>query len=96
MPVTQEHLDQVVEIARRHGADRVLLFGSAVDDPERARDIDIAVGGVKGWEFYGMVGDMLELLPVPVDVIDLDSKSEFVRLIKPYGRMLMDRTHETA
>jgi predicted nucleotidyltransferase len=89
MPVTQEHLDQVVEIARRHGADRVLLFGSAVDHPERARDIDIAVGGVKGWEFYGLVGKFEDVLPLPVDLVDLDAGGMFIEHIEERGKWLL-------
>lgn len=39
MAVTEVQIERAVEIAREHGATRVVLFGSAVDAPERARDL---------------------------------------------------------
>lgn len=90
MPLTQEHLDQAVAIARRYGADRVLLFGSALRNPETAQDLDLAVGGVDGWDFFGMAAEMEETLPVPLDVIALTPENAFIRHIRARGRWLYE------
>jgi predicted nucleotidyltransferase len=48
MPVTDEHIETAKAIARDYGATRMVVFGSAVDDPENARDLDLAIEGVEG------------------------------------------------
>ena len=45
MPVTEEHIETAKAVARRYGATRMVVFGSAVDDPEHARDLDLAIEG---------------------------------------------------
>lgn len=90
MPVTQDQIDRAVEIARRHGATRVLLFGSAVDHPETARDLDLAVDGVDGWEFFGMAAEIDRALCIPVDVIPLDADTPFTRHIRKRSRVLYE------
>jgi predicted nucleotidyltransferase len=91
MPVTQDQIDRAVEIARRYGATRVLLFGSAVEHPEAARDIDLAVSGVEGWEFFGMAADMEQAVRVPLDVVPLEPENAFTRHIRDRGRLLYER-----
>jgi len=75
MPVTAEQIDDAVAVARRYGASRVVLFGRALTDPEHARDLDLAVGGVSGWTFFEMAADMESTLRIPLDVIPLDKES---------------------
>lgn len=48
MPVTHSQIDRIIDVAKIYGATRLILFGSAVDMPENARDIDIACDGVDG------------------------------------------------
>ena len=91
MPVTQEHLGEAVAIARRYGAERVVLFGSALQHPETARDLDLAVGGVDGWEFFGMAAEMERVVPLPLDVVPLEPESRFTRRITERGRILYER-----
>ena len=91
MPITQAHLDEAVAIARRYGATRVLLFGSAAADPKAARDLDLAVGGVPGWEFFGMAAEMERVVPLPLDVIPLEPKTTFTQHIAERGRTIYER-----
>lgn len=91
MPLTQDHLDRAVAIARRYGADRVVLFGSAVNNPERARDLDLAIGGVGGWAFFGMAAEMERAVPLPLDVIPLEPETPFTRRVAARGRLLYER-----
>ena len=90
MPVTQDQIDRAVAVARRHGATRVLLFGSALDSPETARDLDLAVEGVEGWGFFGMAAEMDRALRVPLDVIPMDSDTPFIRHIRQRARVLYE------
>ena len=88
-----EHLGRAVAIARAYGATRVLLFGSALDAPSTARDLDLAVEGVLGWDFFGLVAELEAALPVRVDVLPLDQMGEthFTRSLRRNGRVLFER-----
>ncbi len=90
MPVTERHLREAVEIARRFGATRLLLFGSALSNPETARDLDLAVDGVPGWDFFRMAAEMEERLRIPIDVVPLDLDDPLPRLIEREARVLYE------
>lgn len=75
----------IEEIARKYRAKRVLLFGSSLLPERERRDIDIAVEGIEGKDFFRFYGELLCALSKPVDVIDLSSKSRFVELIRQEG-----------
>ena len=89
MPVTQDQIDRAVAVARRYGARRVLLFGSALDDPATARDLDLAVEGVEGWDFFRMSAEMEREADVLLDVIPLDEDNWFTRRVRERGRALL-------
>jgi predicted nucleotidyltransferase len=91
MPVTQHHLQQAVEIARDFGATRLVLFGSAVEDPVHARDLDLAVAGVPGWEFFGLRSQLERTLKIKVDLVPLEPSNDFTRHIERQGRVLFKR-----
>jgi len=52
MRVTQEHINKAVELAKEYGATRLILFGSALSDPQNARDLDLAIDGVPGLKVF--------------------------------------------
>ena len=91
MPITERQLQEAVDIARRFGATRLLLFGSALTNPEKARDLDLAVDGVPGWDFFRMAAEIEERLGVPLDVVPLDVDDPFVCAIERDGRVLYER-----
>lgn len=78
----------IEEIARKYRAKRVLLFGSSLFPERERRDIDIAVEGIEGKDFFRFYGELLCALSKPVDVIDLSSKNRFVELIRQEGILL--------
>ena len=88
MPITEDQIDQAVRIARDYGATRVVLFGSALDRPAHARDLDLAVEGVGGWEFFGLGATIDRAIGLPVDLVPLDPPTPFSRLIEKQGRVL--------
>lgn len=91
MAITSDQIDTAVGIARRFGARRVILFGSALEDPDSAEDLDLAVEGVEGWDFYGMSAEMERALRKPLDVIPLDTDNWFTRRVAERGRVLYER-----
>ena len=90
MPVTQQQIDKAVEIAKEYGATKVLLFGSALDDPENANDLDIGVHGIPDNKFFLFGGILDEILRMNVDVIPLNNKSPFVEYIKKHGKYIYE------
>ena len=56
MGLTQAQIDRIISLAKSYGANRLILFGSAVKDPEKARDIDLACDGVQGWKLFELAG----------------------------------------
>lgn len=68
--------DAILEIARRHGARDVRLFGSvARNDTTERSDLDLIVrfdAGRTLLDHAGLIGDLEDLLGIKVDVIDAD------------------------
>jgi predicted nucleotidyltransferase len=89
MAIEKKHLDRAVSLAKSFGATRLILFGSAVNDPERARDIDFACDGIMGWKLYEFGAQLEEALLMPVDLIPLSPPSRLTRLIERRGRVLL-------
>ena len=68
--------EEILQIARRHGAYDVRLFGSvARGDAGERSDLDLIVKFEPGrtlLDHAGLIGDLEDLLGIKVDVIDAD------------------------
>jgi predicted nucleotidyltransferase len=82
-------LAKAVSVARCFGAKRLLLFGSALENPEAARDLDLACAGVPGWKLFELSSALEETLSVPVDLVPLEPPTPFTRLIEKRARVLL-------
>ena len=89
MPVTQAHIDKAIELAQRYGATRLVLFGSALEAPEEARDLDLACD-IPGLDLLAFAGRLEEALQIPVDVIPLTPRTPFVEAIERRGKVLYE------
>jgi predicted nucleotidyltransferase len=89
MTIQKEQLDRAIEIAETFGATRLILFGSAVTNPEQAKDIDLACDGVAGWKIFELGARLEEELKMPLDLIPLSPPTRFTRLIERRGRVLL-------
>jgi predicted nucleotidyltransferase len=71
------------------GAQEVYLFGSrATGTAKRGSDFDFAIRGVPARDFYRAAGEVFTLLRMPVDVVDLDEDSPFIRYLQAHGAMV--------
>lgn len=77
MQVTEVQLAQAVELLRSMGARRVILFGSMVDSPETACDVDIAVEGMPLRHILEADVAVHELLGVPTDLVSREERGTF-------------------
>ena len=91
MPVPATDILRSADILRRHGATRIVLFGTALDAPEAARDLDLAVDGIEGWGFFRAAAEVEREVSVPVDLVPLSPPSRFTRHIERRGRLLYER-----
>ncbi len=83
--VTQAQIEKCVEIAKK-----LVLFGSAAEDPVRARDIDLICTGVRGLDLLRMAGEMENEARVLVDAVPGDEETPFVSFNVPRGRVLYE------
>lgn len=71
--LVEERRDDILRIARSHGAESILLVGSvARGDEQAASDLDFLVRFESGRSLFdqaGLIYELEQLLDVPVDVI---------------------------
>jgi uncharacterized protein len=89
MAVSEAQFERIKELAKAYGATRLILFGSAVDNPDEARDIDLACDGVQGWKLFEFAARLEEELHAPLDIIPLSPPTRFTRHIEKRGRVLL-------
>jgi predicted nucleotidyltransferase len=79
----QKHRDQILRIARSHGARRVRVFGSVARGEDRdGSDLDIVVDLEPGHDLLDIVAikqDLEKLLGRHVDVVTEQALSSYVR-----------------
>ena len=89
MPITQSQIEKIVSLSKSYGATRLILFGSAIETPAQARDIDIACDGVAGWKLYELAARLEEELHAPLDLVPLSPPSRFTKHIESKGRIIL-------
>jgi len=89
MGITDRQITRAVALAKAYGATRLILFGSALENPEQARDLDMAFEGVTGWKLYELGARLEEELGVSLDIVSLSPPTRFTRLIESKGRVLL-------
>ena len=77
----QRYIRLAARFLREQGAKRVWLFGSLAKGrrPTVHSDFDFAVEGLPGDRLFGSVGHLLQILPRPVDVVEIESCPELLR-----------------
>lgn len=79
-PELKEKLERAVDYLKERGCTRVVLFGSVAEGRADAdSDIDLAVTGMRGTEYYTAVAVLPTLLNQKVDLIHLSNVSPYFR-----------------
>jgi predicted nucleotidyltransferase len=89
MNIGKETFDTITTIAREYGATQMILFGSALENPADARDIDLACAGVTGWKLFELAARLENTLHINFDLIPLTPSSRFTRHIEAHGMRLI-------
>ncbi len=77
----------ILKYTKKYKLRKVILFGSATvrDD---ANDIDIGIKGIQPEKFFDFCWEVYRDLSKPVDIIDLNEKTLFNRLVERDGLVL--------
>lgn len=89
----RQHIRLAATFLKEQGAKKVWLFGSLAKGRQATvhSDFDFAVEGLPGERFFGSVGHLLQILPRPVDVVELESCPTLLRQqILEHGILLDD------
>ncbi len=86
--INTEDKSKIIEISKKYGISRVLLFGSSIEQNTESNDIDIAIEGIEASHFFKFYSELILNLSKPVDVVDLNSKTKLSDLILSEGLQL--------
>lgn len=89
MAFSLDQFDKITILAKSYGVTRLILFGSAQDNPESAHDIDLACDGVPGWKLYELAARIEEEINAPLDLVPLTPSTRFTQMIERRGRRLI-------
>ena len=85
----EREIAKIITISEEFDVEKVLLFGSCLDEIESAQDIDIAVKGVKPEKFFELYGKILGVVDSEIDLIPLeDTREHFAKRILEKGRLI--------
>ncbi len=89
MHIDENTINMITSIAKKYGATQMILFGSALERPDEARDIDLACGGVTGWKLFQLAAQLEDTLHINFDLVPIDPSSRFIRHIETNGKRLI-------
>jgi predicted nucleotidyltransferase len=92
MIVTQRHLDTIIGRAKEYGATKVILFGSALESPHEAQDIDLAAD-IPGLALYAFAGQLEHDLRCTIDIVPLHLHTPFLEAVKERGTIIYEQMH---
>ena len=90
--IFKKNIDQIIDISREFDVERIFLFGSCLENPKKANDIDIAVKGIDPKIFFKYYGKISKKIDEQIDIIDLDDVRDHIynRIIS-YGKIIYEK-----
>ena len=86
------NLKEVIEAcAEQFKVKTVWLFGSALEDENKATDIDLAVEGLAPEKFFEFYGRLFFELPKPVDLVDMSQEPPIAAVVREKGVRIYER-----
>lgn len=89
LDIGKETFETIATIAKEYGATQLILFGSALENPADAKDIDLACGGITGWKLFKLAAHLENTLHINLDLIPLSPPSRFTRHVEIHGKRLL-------
>lgn len=91
MAITTDQIGKAIDLSRKYNVGELILFGSSLEDLSTANDLDLAVSGLEGWEFFELSARLEEELNLNIDLIPLDNDSKLSKHIRKIGKVLYER-----
>jgi len=87
--IFRQDIDRAIQILAEEGCTEIYLFGSVATGETRPEsDIDLAVRGCPPDRFFHTLGRLMMALDHPIDLVDLDEPSIFVRYLLDSGELV--------
>ena len=87
--VFNNDLVEIIRVSKEYDAEKVILFGSCLEEIESANDIDIAVKGVNPEKFFEMYGKIIRAAASEIDLVPIeDIREHFANNILKKGRLI--------
>lgn len=89
MRLKENYIDTIIEESKNFNAKKVILFGSALENPKECNDIDLACD-IPGLEFFLFAAKLEEKLKIPIDVIPINEQDPFMKIVNKYGLIIYE------
>ncbi len=89
MQFKQEYIEAIIAKAREYSAAKVILFGSALVQPDDCHDIDLACD-MPGLNMFLFAGELEQTLNVPIDVVPITQGDPFIVSVQKYGKVIYE------
>ncbi len=87
-PSMQRKIARAAAAMKAYGAREVYIFGSLAEGTfTRHSDIDMAVTGLPPEKYFNALGEAMDILGKPLDLIDLDDECAFTHFFKMKGKL---------
>ena len=88
LPQPRVLIAEVAAVLRAEGATEVYVFGSVAERREQSTsDLDLAVRGLPPRKFFAAMARAARAAGRPIDLVDLDERSEFTDYIHARGML---------
>ena len=78
----------IAKLAEKFKVKEIYLFGSSIDDYDKANDIDLGIKGLMPNFFFEFYGKLFMNLNKPIDLIDMDENNPINRVILAEGEKI--------
>ena len=89
MIITNEIIEKIKSSAKEYGIKKLILFGSALENPTDAHDIDLACDS-EGMKIFALAGKLEEELNICIDIVPLTAQNPFSEIILRKGKVLYE------
>jgi predicted nucleotidyltransferase len=89
MVFNQEYISDIRDRAKEFNAKKIILFGSALDNPENCNDIDLACD-IPDLGLFLFASKLEEKLRIQIDIIPIDNSDPFMKIVNKYGKVIYE------
>ena len=81
-------IQTIIKLAEKFKVKEIYLFGSSIENYEKANDIDLGIKGLLPNYFFEFYGKLFKNLDKPIDLVDMDENNPINRVILVEGEKI--------